>query len=238
MISVIISTDNSRATLSATLESLIPAAVAGLVREVIVADGGSSDTTVPIADGFGATVITAGPARANRLIAGAQLAKCPGLLFLDPDCVLQDGWERDIDKLLITLDQSARPAQAITFRYRLDERTWAARTAEIAASLTSAILGIAHSGQGLLIPRTLYAAAGGFRPLERLEFADLARRFGRQRFLRLPITASHQAPDPRSEGHTKTLLRYYGHVVLFMLNIPIGQRSSHPGPLLSGPPSS
>ena len=43
MISVVIPTLNAEANLAATLTSLVPAAVEGLVREVIVVDGGSQD---------------------------------------------------------------------------------------------------------------------------------------------------------------------------------------------------
>ena len=54
MISVVIPTFNSAATLAEAMASLIPAAVDALVREVVVADGGSSDDTFAIADDAGA----------------------------------------------------------------------------------------------------------------------------------------------------------------------------------------
>ncbi|HET6928016.1 MAG TPA: glycosyltransferase, partial [Hyphomicrobiaceae bacterium] len=54
MISVIIPTLNAEATLAETLSALVPAAVAGLVREVLVVDGGSSDRTAEIVERAGA----------------------------------------------------------------------------------------------------------------------------------------------------------------------------------------
>jgi glycosyltransferase involved in cell wall biosynthesis len=58
MISVIIPTLNHERALPRCFDSLIPAAVRGVVREVIVADGGSSDGTLAIADAAGAHVVT------------------------------------------------------------------------------------------------------------------------------------------------------------------------------------
>ena len=49
MISVVVPTLNAEAGLAASLTSLVPAAVEGLVREVIVVDGGSTDGTAAAA---------------------------------------------------------------------------------------------------------------------------------------------------------------------------------------------
>ncbi len=49
MITVVIPALNAEATLPATLTALVPAALEGLVREVIVVDGGSVDRTVEVA---------------------------------------------------------------------------------------------------------------------------------------------------------------------------------------------
>ena len=66
MISVVIPTLNAERTLPRCFDSLITAAVRGVVREVIVADGGSSDDTLAIADAAGAHIVAApkGPQRA------------------------------------------------------------------------------------------------------------------------------------------------------------------------------
>ena len=49
MISVVIPTLNAETGLAPTLAALVPATVQGLVREVIIADGGSRDDTAKIA---------------------------------------------------------------------------------------------------------------------------------------------------------------------------------------------
>ena len=56
MISVVIPTLNAQTRLVSCLEALVTPALDGLVKEVIVVDGGSCDATVQIADGFGARI--------------------------------------------------------------------------------------------------------------------------------------------------------------------------------------
>ena len=46
MLSVVIATENAEQRLVPTLAALVPGAMAGVVREVIVADAGSSDATM------------------------------------------------------------------------------------------------------------------------------------------------------------------------------------------------
>ena len=88
MISVVIPTLNAQATLAATLTALVPAAVDGLVREVIVVDGGSTDQTAAIVEDAGAQLVCKSGGRGHQLTVGALRAKQPWLLFLHADTVL------------------------------------------------------------------------------------------------------------------------------------------------------
>ena len=56
MFSIIIPTHDSERALVPTLAALVPGATAGIVREVIVADGGSRDETEQVADIAGCRV--------------------------------------------------------------------------------------------------------------------------------------------------------------------------------------
>ena len=88
MISVVIATRNDAPRLTATLAALAPAAMDGFVRQVIVADGGSTDETLEVAEDAGADVVTTGFADA------IAAARQPWLLILAPGVRPQVGWER------------------------------------------------------------------------------------------------------------------------------------------------
>jgi glycosyltransferase involved in cell wall biosynthesis len=93
MISVVIATHNDAQTLGQTLASLVPAAVDGLVREVILADAGSTDETLAIAEDAGASVVPCdGPVEA-RLLQGCLAARSDWLLILEASAPAPQGWE-------------------------------------------------------------------------------------------------------------------------------------------------
>ena len=87
MISAVLATHNEARRLGETLAALVPAAVDGLVRQVIIADAGSTDATLEIADDAGATIV------AGDLLAGVRAAKEDWLLVLDPGARLTPGWD-------------------------------------------------------------------------------------------------------------------------------------------------
>ena len=161
--------------------SLIAPAVRGVVREVIVADGGSSDATLEIADAAGAHIIAAPRDRASQMIAGAAAARSDWLLFLHPETALEQGWDIEAESFL---DQ-ARPEQprAAVFRFALEDFGGEARRAEAKAALRHMVFGLPYGDQGLLVPRRLYQKTGGYRALDRMEDADLVRRIGRRRIV-------------------------------------------------------
>lgn len=86
-VSVIIPTLNEEARIAAT----IAAARAAGVDEVIVADGGSSDATIAIAESYGARVVTGERVRAKQLNRGAAIATGELLIFLHADTLLPLG---------------------------------------------------------------------------------------------------------------------------------------------------
>jgi glycosyltransferase involved in cell wall biosynthesis len=191
MISVVIPTLNAERQLPRCFDSLILPAVRGVVREVIVADGGSSDATVTIADGAGAHIVQTGRRRAAQLAAGADAARSDWILFLHPETALEPGWEVEVESFL----QQASPERprAAVFRFALDDFDASARRAEARAGLRSWLLALPYGDQGLLIPGRLYKKLGGYRDLERLEDADIIRRIGRRRLVRLRSRAVNAA---------------------------------------------
>jgi glycosyltransferase involved in cell wall biosynthesis len=94
-VSVVIPAYNAAGTIGRTLESIAAQDLDG-AWEVIVADDGSTDETVAIAERAGATVLRQdhegpGPAR-NR---GVAAASAPVIAFTDADCFPAPGWLRE-----------------------------------------------------------------------------------------------------------------------------------------------
>ena len=91
-ISVIIPTLNAEKQLGACLMSLMPALEMGLIRELIVSDGGSTDDTVALAKEWGAEVVEGSASRGAQLSRGCSIAKGQWLLVVHADTRLEDGW--------------------------------------------------------------------------------------------------------------------------------------------------
>ncbi len=221
MISVIIPTLNSQETLVKTLAGLIPATVSGVIRDVIVADGGSTDKTYDIVEDSGAVWMACG--RANRgaqLQAGAQHARSPWLLFLHADTVLGSDWEREAQLLMHQVTQGERPASAGVFQFRLDDDGLAPRALEAAVRWRTRFLKFPYGDQGLLIPRTLFEAVGGYQPLQLMEDVDLVRRIGRRRIRVFQSHATTSAARYRQNGYLRRIARNQMCLALYYLNVP------------------
>ena len=214
MISVVITTLNEERQLPRCFDSLITAAVRGVVREVIVADGGSSDETLIIADAAGAHIVHAPKSRSARMIAGAAAARSDWLLFLYPDTALEPGWENEVESF-IAQAMPERPRAAV-FRFALEDFGGEARRAEAKAALRGWMLALPYGDQGLLIPRRLYTKLGGYRALAGMEDADLVRRIGRRRLVHLRARAVN-LPRPR-----ESVWRGFWLTLLHALRIPTG----------------
>jgi glycosyltransferase involved in cell wall biosynthesis len=204
MISAIVPTLNAQAELPRCFDSLIPAALSGLVREVIVADGGSTDDTLFIADGAGAHIVQAGKLRSAQLAAGARQAKCDWLLFLQPQTVLEPGWQSEVESFL-DRHELERPHAAV-FRFALDQFGTMARAREMASALRFFFLRLPGGDQGLLMSRRLYQQIGGYRELGALEDIDIVRRIGRRRLVMLRARAISSSTRFRRAGISALVL--------------------------------
>jgi hypothetical protein len=93
MISVVIPTHDDEAVLGRALGPLVAAAVTGLVREVILADGGSVDATLDIGEDAGCRIVAGEGSDQTRARAAAEGAHCDWLMILPPKVQLLTGWE-------------------------------------------------------------------------------------------------------------------------------------------------
>lgn len=185
MLSAIISTQNSERTLVPTLSALVPAAAAGLLAEVVIADAGSRDATAEIADIAGCPFTSSTEALGIRLKAAAATVRSPWVMFLRAGAVPQPGWIEAADHFIQTtglLDDAGRAAI-----FRLPSLTNAVRPgfAELLAIVRAAIARGPRPEQGLLIARRLYDTIGGHSEGDDAEVVIL-RRLGHQRLVVLP----------------------------------------------------
>lgn len=185
MISVIIPTHNSERVLVPTLAALVPGSAAGLVREVILADGGSVDETAKIADAAGCEFLAGPEEEGARLRAAATAVRGDWLLFLRPDAILDEGWTREVAAFMATVARAGGSNErAGTFKLAIDSIGLAPRVVEAAAMVRQALLGRPRPDQGLLISRKFYEALGGHAPGANSP-ARLLARIGRRRMVML-----------------------------------------------------
>lgn len=207
MISVVIPTLNAGPRLAEALTPLVPAVVDGIVREVIIVDGGSRDRTIEIADHAGATVVRTAAGRGQQLAMGAARARGPWLLFLHADSVLDPGWEREASAFMEKVDLGERSLSAAAFRYALDDEGLAPRLLEAMVRLRGAALALPYGDQGLLIPRRLYEQIGGFKAMAIMEDVDIVRRLGRSRMAVLRSRVTTSAERYRADGYLARIAR-------------------------------
>jgi rSAM/selenodomain-associated transferase 2 len=222
MLSVIIPTLNAEETLPRALATLVPAVVHGVVREVIIADGGSTDGTAEIAEASGAKLIRAPRGRGSQLAAGASAAKGNWLLFLHADTELEQGWDVEVDKLFerVASGRTRSPEIAAAFRFTLDDFSGAARFLERLVALRCFLLRLPYGDQGLIVNRRLYDRIGGFQALPLMEDVDLVRRIGRRRLVMLRARAVTSPARYLDDGFLARIARNALCITLYYLRVP------------------
>lgn len=208
-ISIIIPTLDAEKGLPRCLEALMEGLPAGLIREVIVTDGGSGDATCRIAEAAGATVVSGPASRGGQLRRGCAAARGRWLLILHADTVLEPGWAEAVADHIGSAD--AGPAY-----FRLAFRASGPMPALVAgwANLRSRLFGLPYGDQGLLLSRRDHDAAGGYPDQPLMEDVALVRALER-RPVALPVRALTSAERYRKAGWIRrgarnlwTLARY------------------------------
>lgn len=175
-LSIVIPTLNVEDVLPACLAALMEGVEAGLVRELVISDGGSVDRTRAIAEEAGAA-LTEGPAgRGGQLRRGVAESGGTWLLVIHADTVLAPGWSTAVEAGI------ARGTPGY-FALRFRARGLAPRLVAGWANLRSRLFGLPFGDQGLLVARHDYDAAGGFPDIALMEDMALVRRLPRPRAL-------------------------------------------------------
>ncbi|MEL7106725.1 MAG: TIGR04283 family arsenosugar biosynthesis glycosyltransferase [Pseudomonadota bacterium] len=199
-ISIVIPTLNAGADLGRCAVALAEGLDAGLIRELVVSDGGSADTTLTIADELGANVVTGAASRGGQIGRGVAAAKADWLMILHADTVLDPGWTQAVALHL------RDPARAGYFRLRFRAAGLAPRIVAGWANLRARRAGLPYGDQGLVIHRDLLARVGGVPDLPLMEDVALARAL-RGRLVMLGATAATSAARYQADGWTRRSLR-------------------------------
>lgn len=205
-LSVIMPTLNAEAGLRRSLPALAAGLEAGLIRELILSDGGSTDATLRIADAAGAEIVTGAPSRGEQLRRGAQVARGDWLLILHADTALPSGWP---DMVRAQIGRGGPAA----FALRFDDGGLAGMWVAGWANLRSRLFSLPYGDQGLLVSREAYDAAGGYPAIPLMEDVALARAL--PRITLLPGAVMTSAERYRRDGwlrrgaaNLSRLLRY------------------------------
>ena len=177
MFSVIVATHDSERALVPTLAALVPGATAGIVREVIVADGGSRDETEQVADIAGCRFLSSAEPLGSRLSAAAATARGEWLMFLRPGIVPGPGW---IDETIAFVQQTG-DQRAAAFALEING---------VLAWLTRAFSSLPRAEQGLILRKPFYDELGGHRADAADAEVDLLRRIGPRRIVTLRTTVT------------------------------------------------
>ena len=197
-LSVIIPTLQAAEDLPRCLASLMPGAEAGLIREVLLSDGGSRDATADIADAAGASIIQSERGRGKQLATGAKAARGEWLLFLHADTSLTRDW---VERVRDHMANAPGKAAFFTLAFRSDHPM--AKHVAARANRRAKLLGLPYGDQALLVPRSLYEETGGYKDMPLMEDVALVRAIGRCRLSMLSAEARTSAAKYERDGWRK-----------------------------------
>ena len=215
-VSVVIPTLDVAARIGPCIAALVPGLTGGLIRELILADGGSSDGIERVAEALGAVLVTAPAGRGTQLRAGCATAGGSWLMVIHADTVLPEGWETTVQSHI-----REHPEQGGYFRLSFDATGAGARWTAGWANLRSSLLGLPYGDQGLVLPRGLYEAAGGYQPIPLMEDVALVRALGRGTLRRLPGRVTTSAARYAASGWFRRGVRNLGTIGGWFLGVPV-----------------
>ena len=212
-LSVIIPTFNEEQVLEETIISLKK--LQG-IKEIIIADGGSTDNTCLIASLHNdIKFITAKKGRAQQMNCGAQNASGDILLFLHADTKIS---QAAINEIYAVVGNNKVVAGA--FKIRFDNNAYIYKLIALTSNLRARWLKIFFGDQGIFVLKDIFEKINGFPVIaimEELPFIKLVKRHGKLKLL--DNTLSTSSRRFQKHGVWKTLFLMHKLKLLYYLGI-------------------
>lgn len=210
-LSIIIPALNEAENLLLTLESI--SQLKKLDNEIILVDGGSSDSTLEIARPYVDKIINSEMGRARQMNLGANYASGDILWFLHADSIIPANAD------FLICNALSKPANLWgRFDIRLSGSKWIFRIIERLINLRSRLTSIATGDQGIFVLRNQFVRLNGFSDIPLMEDIDFSKRikkFSHASCLNEKIMTSSRRWE--SKGILKTvLLMWYLRFAYFM----------------------
>lgn len=210
-LSIIIPALNEEENITATLQPLQAMRQRG--HEVIVVDGGSSDTTVTRAEALADKIIHSDKGRARQMNAGATQAQGDVLWFIHADTQVPEESEQLLLKALEGPDTVWG-----RFDVRLSGRHPLLKLIAGLMNLRSCLTGIATGDQGIFVRRALFVAVGGYpdQPLmEEIALSKQLKQLSKPLCIKTPLVTSSRRWESR--GILRTVLLMWRLRLLYRL---------------------
>ncbi len=137
--------------------------------EIIVVDGGSTDSTIEFASSHGCRVITNAKGRALQMNAGAKAASGDVLVFLHADCLLPRGFLHELELFWFSERVWGR------FDVKIDNHRIIFRVIEMMINLRSRLTGTCTGDQAIFVQRSAFECVEGFPAIALMEDIELSK---------------------------------------------------------------
>jgi rSAM/selenodomain-associated transferase 2 len=216
-LSVIVPMLNEERDIARTLEAIATAGASAtdVTVEVIVVDGGSSDSSRDEARPRCSVLLVAPRGLARQMNAGAAVARGDALAFVHADTIVPRTFAGDVAAAL-----ADRSVVGGRFDVGLDDHAPLFRLIGWLISLRSHLSRTGTGDQAIFVRRQVFERLGGYRDIELCEDLDLARRLkriGRVACLRSRVTTS--ARRWRERGVLATTVRMWLVRIAFLVGV-------------------